>query len=282
MKRRQSGHALLIIVIVVISLAILGLLGILFWQNFINKSGSSSKVTTFEQCKAAAGSKLLETFPEQCVTSDGQTFVGPSTTAETQTKSYCTVAEKLCFDYASDWKVEVLAAQSDEPGAKIDNVRVSSPDGTLVLLLTSGISGLGGTCPEEIQKSVYVLDPTPIPGLVGYKDDYNQDMAAVSRTIYQDENAKFVSAIYVTTSPDYAKAGTLQACGTGFSQYVKGKNSMISSDFAGAGAFRFGYTGSAFYGDAAATSSTVDEAKAVYKTTNYTQAAALLASVRYE
>ncbi|MFZ2126581.1 MAG: hypothetical protein WAV04_03670 [Candidatus Microsaccharimonas sp.] len=281
MKHRQSGHTLLIIIIVVISLGILGLLGFLFWQNFINTPGTAATITNFEQCKAAASSKILETYPEQCVTSDGRTFVGPTASGETY-KTYCTIAEKLCFEYLSDWKVELLAAASDEPGASVDNLRISSADGEFWLLLTSGISGLGGTCPEESRKDVYVLESTPIPGLTGYQDDYNQNMAAVSRTIYQTEDGEYVAALYATTSPEYAKAGTLQTCGTAFSEFIKGTHSVISSDFEGAGVFRFGYTGSDFYGDSAVTYKTVDEARAVYATDNYTRAGQVLASLRYE
>jgi len=280
-RQRQSGHALLIIIIVVVSLAILGLLGFLFWQNFINKPGTASNVTSFEQCKAAAGSIIRETYPEQCVTTDGQTFVAPTSATE-EFKTYCSVAEKLCFEYGSEWKIETLESPSDEPGASVDNVRVTSPDGEFWMLLTSGISGLGGTCPEESRKDVYVLDTTPIPGLTGYEDDFNQNMAAVSRTIYQNEDNMYISSLYATTSPDYAKTGTLQACGTSFSQFIKGTHSVISSDFEGAGVFRFGYTGSDFYGENATSYNSVEEAKAAYETSNYVQAAGILVSLRYE
>jgi len=34
------------------------------------------QITTFDQCKAAPKSKLLETYPEQCVTAAGKTFTG--------------------------------------------------------------------------------------------------------------------------------------------------------------------------------------------------------------
>ena len=286
MKQRQSGHTLLIIVIVVMSLAILGLLGFVFWQNFVNKPASGSNVTNYTECKAATNSKILETFPEQCVTSDGRTFVGPttSTTEETKLASYCTKAEKLCFDYPSDWKVETVVVDTAEPGASFDKLKISSPDGAMVLQLQTGISGLGGTCPEEVQTSVYVLDSTPIAGLTGYKTDYRQDQAVVSRTVYKVEEEKFVAALYVTAAPDYAKSGTIQACGIGFSQFLDGKNSVVSSDYDSAGAMSIGYTGIDFYsGESQATIySSVDSAKAAYKTDTYVQAAAILSSLRYE
>lgn len=280
MSARQSGHALLIIIISLVTLAIIVVLGFLFWQNFI-KSGSTATVTSFEECKKAPGSKLLETYPEQCVTSDGQTFTGP-TNDGVEYLSYCTPAEKLCFEYRKGWKLETLEPVGTEPGASVDNLRLTSPDGTLDLNLTSGISGLGGTCSEEFAKDVTVLSPVPIPGLTGFEDEYNQDMAEVARTIYTSDTGGYIAALYVTTSPDYTKAGTYKYCGTGFSQYVTGKHSVVSSEFEGAGAFRFGYTGSSYYGEADDGYATLELAKAAYESDNYQQAAALLATLRYE
>lgn len=281
MNRRQSGHALLIIVIVVVALAILVLLGFLFWQNFI-KSGAGSTVSNFEECKAAPGSVLLETYPEQCRTSDGQTFTGPTNNNEVVYTTYCSPAEKLCFDHRDTWKVETLTSPDTEPGASVDNIRITSPDDAFSLTLTSGISGLGGTCSEESQKDVTVLASTPILALTGFEDEYNQDMAAVAHVVYQNETGAYISALYVTTTPEYAKAGTIKACGTGFSQYVTGKHSVVSADYDSAGAFRFGYTGSEFYGEKVVKYETVDEAKAAFETENYKQAVALMATLRYE
>jgi hypothetical protein len=279
-SKRQSGHALLIIVIVVAVLVVVAVLGFIFWQNFI-KSGSGSTVSSFEQCKATAGSTILTTYPEQCVTSDGQTFTGPTDNA-VEYITYCTPAEKLCFEYRDDWKLESLEPFETEPGASVDNLRLVSPDDAFALTLTSGISGLGGICSDEAAKDVTVLAPTPILGLTGFKDDYNQDGAEVARTIYTSDTAGYIASLYVTTSPAYTEAGTYKYCGTGFSQYVTGRNSVISSEFDGAGTFRFGYSASSYYGEPEKSYETLDAAKAVYETDTYTQAATLLTTLRYE
>lgn len=38
---------------------------------------TSPSITTFDQCKQASGSHLLETYPEQCLTAQGKAFVQP-------------------------------------------------------------------------------------------------------------------------------------------------------------------------------------------------------------
>lgn len=280
MNKRQSGNGLLIVIISVAVVVVLVVLGFIFWQNFI-KSGSTSVISSYEDCKKAPESRILETYPEQCVTIDGQTFTGPVIN-EVSTLTYCSTAEKLCFEYRDDWKLETLTPPTTEPGALVDNLRITSPDDSFGLLLTSGISGLGGTCPEEFRKDVYILASMPITTLTGYQDEYNQDSAEVTRVVYQNEAGKYIAALYVTTSPDYAKPGTLKTCGTGFSQYVNGKNSKLSADFDGAGAFRFGYTGSDFYDEKVTEYETLEAAKAAYETDNYVQAAALMSSLHYE
>jgi len=63
------------VAIAVLGIAILGLVGWLVW-NASKDTDQASEITTFEQCRMAEGSKLLETFPEQCVTADGRTFIG--------------------------------------------------------------------------------------------------------------------------------------------------------------------------------------------------------------
>jgi hypothetical protein len=279
-SNRQSGHALLIIIISLVVVVLVAVLGFVFWQNFI-KSGSGSTVSSFEECKSASGSSILTTYPEQCVTADGQTFTGPTGDAVDYV-TYCTPAEKLCFEYRDDWKLESLEPFETEPGASVDNLRLVSPDEAFALTLTSGISGLGGTCSEEAAKDVTVLTPTPILALTGFEDEYNQDRAEVARTIFTSDTAGYIASLYVTTSPEYTEEGTYKYCGTGFSQYVSGKNSTISDDFEGAGVFRFGYTAASFYGEPEKSYETLDAAKAVYETDNYTQAATLLASLRYE
>jgi hypothetical protein len=283
MSRSQAGGVPLIIVIVVLALVVIGALGFVFWQNFIkNGADSMATVSSFEECKKAPGSILQETYPEQCVTKDGQVFTGPQNNGEgDKLATFCTPAEKLCFDHQSDWKITKLETPNAEPGSKTDNIRIGSADNEFELLFTTGISGLGGICEDESKKDAIVVAAVPIAGLKGYATEYSQDAAMVSQTVYQNDKGKFIAALYVTTDPDFAKPGTVRACGISFSQFFVGKNSRISSDYEEAGAIRFGYTGNNFYGEKVVEYDTADAAKAAYATDNYKIATALLASSRY-
>jgi hypothetical protein len=275
-RQRQSGHVVLIVAVVIIALVVLGLLGWVFWQNF--NSAGGSKITNFEQCKAAAGSKILETYPEQCMTSDGRSFTAPLVEPDTvSTKTYCSVAEKLCFEYPEDWKIASVAQTAQEPGAKTDSLTVTSPSGDLSLFLQTGIGGLGGTCSDEDKISVKILAPTPVTAMTGYESDYSLGVLQVARVVYPSEG-KYIAALYLTGAPEYSTEGTIQACGVGFSMFMDGKNSRLSSDYEGAGAFRFGYDGNS----GGARFGSEKDATDAFDNDSYKQGAALLSSLRYE
>lgn len=58
-------------------LLVCGLVGFAYYTlshgTFFNNG--KSKVETFEECMAAKGSKVLESYPRRCTTSDGKMFV---------------------------------------------------------------------------------------------------------------------------------------------------------------------------------------------------------------
>jgi hypothetical protein len=84
---KESGFAVVEALLILVILAIIGGTGYFIWhakqsseKSLANASNSqqgivkASTVTDFASCKAASGSKLLETYPEQCVTKDGKKF----------------------------------------------------------------------------------------------------------------------------------------------------------------------------------------------------------------
>jgi len=275
MKRRESGHAVLIVAIVIIAVIVLGLLGWVFWQNF-NKSNGSS-VANFEQCKNAPGSIIQETYPERCITVDGRSFTGPLNDESVVMATYCAAAEKICFEYRDDWTIQTFEIEGQEPGAKSDMIEVSSPNKEIVLTLETGIGGLGGTCPEENKVDVTVQTAVPIVGLTGYETEYSRDMLMVSR-VYYPKNDNYVASFYVSGSTDYTTPQTLSACGIGFSQFSSAKNAVLSADFEGAGVFRFGL----FDGSAGSAYSSEAEAKAAFESDVFRQGVSLLASLHYQ
>jgi hypothetical protein len=95
-NNKQSGYAIIETALILFVLCILGITGWFIWNAKQNADRSldaaatteqgivaNSKVTDFVSCKAAKGSKMLETYPEQCMTKDGKTFTdGVSTKAK--------------------------------------------------------------------------------------------------------------------------------------------------------------------------------------------------------
>jgi len=73
---RQSGSAHIIIIIFLV-LALVAALGWIFWQNFVSKDEESKNITNYAECVADKDSKIQASYPEVCVTKDGDRFVNP-------------------------------------------------------------------------------------------------------------------------------------------------------------------------------------------------------------
>lgn len=73
-------EALMAIVIVIA----IGFVGWFVWHSKQSATAENGRtptaiidVKTFDECKEAAGSRVLDTYPIQCVTKAGKTFTGP-------------------------------------------------------------------------------------------------------------------------------------------------------------------------------------------------------------
>ncbi len=75
-----------------------------------------------------------------------------TTTDQTQADSTvslaeaCAATEKICIKYPNDWKVTNKSDDDTTTGVKSDTVSVTSPDDKYTVRLTTGVSGVGGTC----------------------------------------------------------------------------------------------------------------------------------------
>jgi hypothetical protein len=114
-KNLQSGSAHLIVIIVLV-VALLGTLGFVFWQNFINKSAASNTATTAEESSKKTGDQ----------------------------EEYCSTYEKLCFDYPKTWSITGEATDIDQQSS--DSLTIKNDKGDTVGTVLTGLSGLGGTC----------------------------------------------------------------------------------------------------------------------------------------
>ncbi|HET8708791.1 MAG TPA: hypothetical protein VFL85_00765 [Candidatus Saccharimonadales bacterium] len=151
---KQSGFAIVeALVILVLVIAIAGA-GYYVWharqsqksQAASSKPSINTPATTqtkaianFAECKAATGSKILETFPEQCVTKDGQKFVADSGESSQQ---YLVIRE---------WSVK-LPLTNEIKDAYYTYKVVDTPDyGSVVYLGTTSLTAMDARCaPEKI------------------------------------------------------------------------------------------------------------------------------------
>jgi hypothetical protein len=89
-RKSQKGFAIVEALLIVILLGIVGFTGYYVWHSkqqtdkTLNAANNSSQapstqtIKNFEDCKKSAGSKILTTYPEQCVAKDGKTFTDTS------------------------------------------------------------------------------------------------------------------------------------------------------------------------------------------------------------
>ncbi len=79
LRREQFSEAAIAIIMTIV--AALVTLGAFLWQTF----GSSVQVVTptnYSECVAASGSRIQESYPEVCVTEDGERFTNPDQKVE--------------------------------------------------------------------------------------------------------------------------------------------------------------------------------------------------------
>ncbi|CAN5380936.1 hypothetical protein BH10PAT4_BH10PAT4_2380 [soil metagenome] len=257
LNRTQKGNALLIVIIVIVALILIGALGFVFWrQTTASNNTASTSTTTTNTAVETPSPKLI---------------------------MYCTTGEKLCFHYLETWKIEQLDPVSTETGFTGDHLSVSDPTGSLKMTITSGIGGLGGTC-EPDGTTTYVLDGTPIPLMTGFKTDYAQstDIAHVARVVTQEEG-KFRSNLYLTNNGTYSnKAEITDVKGICFSQFLNGRNAVLSSDYAGSGSISVNSGGSFSASTDYTLYDTLSEAKAAFGAKLFTEATNILTSLHYK
>lgn len=136
MKRKitQAGSAQVIIIIVLV-VALLGTLGFVFWQNFINKADSTKPTDTSTVVKEETNTDGLKTYVNQ--------------------------KYKLSFEYPSDWSVEV---KNDESGQDLNyySLDVSDASGEKIAYLMAAGGGVGGTCDPDQAVDISVLKTTKL------------------------------------------------------------------------------------------------------------------------
>jgi hypothetical protein len=122
----QKGFAIVEVLLIVVALVILGFTG---WFVYHSKqtadktlsSTNDAAVKSFDDCKEAAGSKMLETYPEQCMTKDGKSFTGPG-----QSLNYLVIKE---------WNIKIEITDPALVNARYAVSTTSLPEGVESMML---------------------------------------------------------------------------------------------------------------------------------------------------
>ena len=244
-RSNQSGGIYLITTLLIVVI-LLGGLGFLFWQNFINKPVVT--VNNYVACIKSAGSSVQESYPEVCVTSDGKRFTNPDqkvtqpTTAAT--KSFCTPIEKLCFDYPEDWNVKSESVNQENNGVT-ERFVINDDTGKPWLRLQTGMSGVGGACGNEDGSYIKVLK-THTSGVSGKylvvegTEQYYDDTAyAVGLISYNGTSKKWSIDMKLNNSKATHSIGKIDVCDAGFG-VLSGRNAKIDTASSSIGALSFG------------------------------------------
>ena len=149
-KQKQSGFAHLAVVII-LSVALLGTLGFVFWQNFMQP-----KVVVDDIKKDDSGTKIDDT--KKPVLSE---------VALTEIASDQTRGSGLSIKYPKTWTMVHKGAVDISPlsGSDADTSTITSPDGEISVVLVVGLSGIGGTCdPNDTNYRITQIDTGTIVG----------------------------------------------------------------------------------------------------------------------
>jgi hypothetical protein len=221
-EHKQSGSAHVVIVVVLV-VALLGALGFIFYQNFIAKKDASDSVATQPDSVTQATSEV-------------------TTTTAVSKKEYCTAIEKLCFNYPEDWSVSATQeiGTLDPTTPTMDQVQIKNKAGETYLYMTTGISGIGGTCDPSENVDVTILE-THTTGIQG--DFLSSGMESVtSSTAYAVEHvertektsSQYTVGMHILNSNDVIKPGTVNWCSIGYGMF-RGKTQDGDVKFATSG-----------------------------------------------
>lgn len=176
MKKTQSGSAHIVIIIVLV-IALLGTLGFVFWQNFLNKKDSVATSDTSTVTKEEVSSDGLKTFTNE--------------------------KYKLSFKYPSDWSVEV---KSDEGGdLPYYSLDINDTNGEKVAYFSAASGGVGGTCDPDQAIDISVLNTKKLDIVT---DEPTHLTYMISPT--DVGSAEYIGRLGLT--PYYTAVGTKQVC----------------------------------------------------------------------
>lgn len=212
MSNRYDQHGSAHVVIVVCLLvALIGTLGIVFYQNFMMKSSQAAQ----QQELSATPAKKDET----------------ATDKKNELSEFCLPLEKLCINYPSTWSVRggpvvsishIDATHTEEMTA--EKYHLNNAEGLTVLYVQSGIGGLGMICePErESQYEIYETHTTQLKGIPGTSTNRSSSAYAVKEIV--KTSSGYTVRMFVTNLKALQSPGSLRGCPTLLDGMFEGRN----------------------------------------------------------
>ncbi|GEM_PF-2409061 len=231
MRRTVSGSAH-VLIIGVVAVALIAVLGYVFWSNVVNKK-VVAEAASYAECVKATGSKIQTTYPEVCVTAGGKSFTNPdqkvAASDKPAAKSFCAPLEKLCFDYPDDWVVTAQKVDAETDGV-MERFVISDASGRAWLKLDTGMTGVGGACGNDDNSRVKILKTHSTAIDTAY---------AAGWAAYNGTAKNWTINMQLTTAEAAQKIGELDPCDVGLG-ILNGKNAKADGiPSPGALAFRY-------------------------------------------
>jgi len=188
-NKLQSGFAHIMIITILLAVALVGMLGFVFWQNFM-------------QPKTTAGSKNNTNQPA--------TKPAIKTEPAVTYKTYTTDKYNISFQYPSTWSLVENSGQDN--GYYYRRAEISNETGDKIAGFETGVTGLGGTCGDDTSNFTTLSSDTTkytSTNYIGAKQPVNLSYTAMA-------SASGGYDIHFGLTDSYTKVGDGKGCANTF------------------------------------------------------------------
>jgi hypothetical protein len=163
MGKKQSGFSHLMIITILLAIALIGTLGYVFYQNFLQSKSENTN-------SATKTSKITsKSTPKTVATNLADPSTSPTQSDLTQIAYDQSRGSDLALKYPSTWTMKHVSADPNNNLANNDTTDITSPDGSMTVEMKVGIDGIGGTCnPTDTTYRVSFIASTPLQNYSGY------------------------------------------------------------------------------------------------------------------
>jgi len=189
--KSQSGSAHLII-IMILSLALMGVLGFVYYQNFMQpKASDTINIPVVEDPAVSLNKSITETV----------------------------TGGNLTLNYPSDWIVVSQTILNPDQINSNEKIFITSPDTNVKITFWAGVDGLGGYCDPETAGTFTSVKVYGLPNYTG-------------NTLYETTTSERTSGAYVLTNNDAIQVGNSECkTGIGFFKAKNGTGNQLGISF---------------------------------------------------